>query len=215
MSIIVEFSLASPRLNLHEATTSVPDARVTVESVDGVPPEDVHTVLWASDGDLDAFDDALRADPTVTDVELLDSLAARNLYRYRVSGESEVNMYREWVELGAAQLYIECQNGEWFQRVRFPDREALAEFKETAIEEGLEFTLHRIYSQPGEGDEARLTPAQQSAVETALDAGYLEVPKEAALADVATELGVSEQSASERLRRAMRNLARDAVDGEN
>jgi predicted DNA binding protein len=211
MSIIVEFSLASPRMNLHEATTSAPDVTVTVESVDGVLPEDIHTVLWASGGDLDAFDDALRGDPTVTDVDLLDSLADRRLYRYRVSDDSEVNMYTEWVNLGAAQLHVECRDGEWFQRVRFPDRDALAEFRERATDEALTFTLHRIYGEPGDADDGRLTPAQRAAVEAALDAGYLEVPRDAALADVAERLAISEQSASERLRRAMRNLARDAV----
>jgi predicted DNA binding protein len=45
----------------------------------------------------------------------------------------------------------------------------------------------------------------------ALDVGYLDVPRTAELSAVADEVSVSEQSASERLRRATRNLAADAL----
>ncbi|WP_232701622.1 helix-turn-helix domain-containing protein [Halobacterium wangiae] len=215
MSIIVEFTLSSPRLVLTEAMTSAPEVSIRVESVDGVPPEDVVTMLWATGGDLEAFDDAIRADPTVTDVALLDAFEGRRLYRYRVADEVEVQMYSSWIEVGAAQLHIGANDGEWYNRVRFPDRDALREFQARASEEDVQFTVHSIYDEPAAPDEAYLTEAQAEALELALETGYLEVPREASLSDVADELGVSEQSVSERLRRATRNLARDAVDSQS
>ncbi|MFB6072401.1 MAG: helix-turn-helix domain-containing protein [Halobacterium sp.] len=215
MSIIVEFTLASPRLVLTEAMTRAPETTLRVESVDGVPPEDVVTLLWASGGDLEAFDDAIRADPTVTDVKLLDSFPERSLYHYRVADSVEVQMYNEWIAVGAAQISIEAQGGEWFHRVRFPDRDALREFQAAAAEEDVSFSLHRIYDEPDSPAARELTRAQAEAVEIALQAGYFEVPREASLSDVAAEIGVSEQSVSERLRRATRRLARDAVGEHN
>jgi len=211
MSVIVEFSLSSPRLNLYEATTAVPNVTLEVESVDVGADGDVKTMAWAVDGDLDSFDDALRADPTTADVTLLDDLPDRRLYSYRNSEESELQLYTDWLELGAAQLHVECSDGRWFQRVRFPDRNALTEFESICKEQDIPFTLHRIYGEPGDTDPEPLTDAQREALELALDVGYLDVPRTATLTAVADGLGVSEQSASERLRRATRNLAADTL----
>lgn len=211
MSVIVEFSLSSPRLNLYEATTAAPDVTLEVESVDSVGDGHLNTVIMVEGGDLDAFDEAIREDPTVTGVTLLDQLSEHSLYSYRYADETELRFYPVWLELGAAQLHIECQDGTWFLRIRFPDRDALAEFESICQEEGVEFTLHRIYGESGDAEPDPLTDAQREALRLALDAGYLDVPRTATLSAVADELEVSEQSASERLRRATRNLATDAL----
>ncbi|AHG03692.1 bacteriocin [Halobacterium sp. DL1] len=212
MSIIVEFTLRSPRLVLTDTMRRAPDVAISVESVDGVPPEDVVTMLWATGGDLETFDDAIRADPTVTDVALLEDFEGRRLYRYRVAEDVEVQMYNRWLEVGAAQLNVGASGGEWHNRVRFPDRDALREFQAQADEAAVEFTVQSIYDEPDAPNQSCLTEAQSEALELALETGYLEVPRDASLAAVAEELGVSEQSVSERLRRAMRNLSREAVD---
>ena len=74
MSVIVEFSLSSPRLNLYEATSAVPDITLEVESVDSVSDGHLNTAIMVEGDDLDAFNEAIREDPTVTDVTLLDRL---------------------------------------------------------------------------------------------------------------------------------------------
>jgi predicted DNA binding protein len=188
-----------------------PDVSIQVESVDGVPPEDVVTMLWATDGDLDAWDDAIRADSTVTDVTLVDEFPERRLYHYRVADSVEIQMYNEWIEVGAAQMHIDAQAGDWFHRVRFPDRAALREFRAVAEDNDVEFTVHSIYTEPRSLDQSELTPAQRAALELALEHGYFEIPRETGLESIAEELGVSEQSTSERIRRAMRKLARKRV----
>jgi predicted DNA binding protein len=126
MSVIVEFSLSSPRLNLHAATTTAPDVTLDVESVDVAHDGEVKTVAWAEGGDLDDFDEAFREDPTTAAVRLLDDLPGRRLYSYRNSSGSELTLYTDWLELGAAQLNCECRDGSWQLRLRFPDRDALA-----------------------------------------------------------------------------------------
>lgn len=212
MSIIVEFTVRSPDLVLHDAMAAAPDVSLNVESVDGVPPEDIVTVVLATGDDLDAFDDAIRADPTVTQIQLLDAFPAANLYRYRVSDEMDIHLYTRWIELGAAQINVEASGGDWFMQVRFPDRGTLRDFQDYCDANGVEFQLQRIYNERTPSERAGLTDAQQEALELALENGYFEVPRETDLASVAAELGVSEQSVSERLRRAMRNLARQAAD---
>ena len=211
MSVIVEFSLSSPRLNLHAATTTAPDVTLDVESVDVAHDGEVKTVAWAEGGDLDDFDEAFREDPTTAAVRLLDDLPGRRLYSYRNSSGSELTLYTDWLELGAAQLNCECRDGSWQLRVRFPDRDALAQFQSICQAEDVEFTLHRIYGESGGDTLDPLTDAQREALSVALDVGYLDVPRTAELSAVADEVSVSEQSASERLRRATRNLAADAL----
>jgi hypothetical protein len=49
MSIIVEFTLRSPRLVLTDTMRRAPDVAISVESVDGVPPEDVVTEQLLAD----------------------------------------------------------------------------------------------------------------------------------------------------------------------
>jgi predicted DNA binding protein len=213
MSIIVEFSLSSPRMNLHEATTTAPRVRLDVESVDVDNDGTVKTVAWAVGGDLDTFDEAFRADPTTTDVTLLDDPPDRHLYSYRTADAADVQLYTEWLDLGAAQLNCECQDGTWYLRIRFPDREALTDFQGICEREDVDFELQSIYGESGGSEPEPLTDAQTEALSVALEAGYLDVPRSAPLSAVADELGVSEQSASERLRRATKNLAVDAVDG--
>nr|WP_255473553.1 helix-turn-helix domain-containing protein [Halogeometricum sp. CBA1124] len=56
-----------------------------------------------------------------------------------------------------------------------------------------------------------MTDLQRETLALAIRRGYFEVPRSATLSDLAAELGVSKQAVSERLRRALALLARDAV----
>ncbi|WP_232688466.1 helix-turn-helix domain-containing protein [Halobacterium zhouii] len=212
MSVIAAFSLTSPRMVLYDAMTTNPDVRIDVESVDGLPDGNPVTVMWAEDGDLSAFDAALREDPTVENVARLESFPERNLYKYRVSDRAEVSLYPRWMELGGAELDMEASNGEWTQRVRFPTRAALREFRSICDDHDVTFTLHRMYNDSESANPHPLTDAQQQALSVAFDRGYFRVPREGSLEEIADELGVSQQAASERLRRATHNLAADVVE---
>lgn len=56
------------------------------------------------------------------------------------------------------------------------------------------------------GSRWNLTPAQVAAVETAVELGYFEIPREATAADVAAELDISKSAFLERLHRAEASL---------
>lgn len=63
-------------------------------------------------------------------------------------------------------------------------------------------------------DKPLLTPAQDSALRTAVDAGYYLIPRPVNLRELATRMGISSASLSERLRRAeARVIMRYAKDG--
>ena len=211
MSVIVEFTLRSPGIVLYETVTSVPDVRIEIESLDGLDPQHPSAVMWANGENLDEFDDVIRADETATDLRLLDELDGRRLYRFQFTDDVGVVFYPAYLGLGASLLTLSCQDGDWSVRMRFPNRKALSEFRRFCAENDVTFRLDRLYDEPDESNDP-LTDRQREAVAAAFNAGYFEVPRGVPLQAVADELGVSQQAASERLRRAMHHLAAEVVE---
>jgi hypothetical protein len=99
--------------------------------------------------------------------------------------------------------------------MRFPDRAALTAYRTCCGDRDLEFTLRSVR----EGAESSstypygLTASQYEILAAALAGGYFEVPRGVRMSDLASEFDISDQAASERLRRALsRVLSTLAVD---
>lgn len=82
-----------------------------------------------------------------------------------------------------------------------------------ALPDAVDATVERVseHGRLGGALAGRLTRRQFQAIAVARDAGYYHVPREASLADVATELDVSESAASTLLRNAERALVDAAL----
>jgi hypothetical protein len=104
----------------------------------------------------------------------------------------------------------------WRYTGRFADRATFDTFREFWQSEGYPFRLHRLTREgrPGDGNgrNGALTDRQRAAVRTAYELGYFEIPRNASLDDVASELDISASSCSERLRRAQTALLEAHVD---
>ncbi|WP_435096674.1 helix-turn-helix domain-containing protein [Halarchaeum sp. P4] len=213
MTLIAELRVSSRELPLVTALEASPETTLEVESAMAGDPNRPALFMWASGGDLDAFEAAADEDRAVGAVERLEDLGERRLYRVTVAEGAPVVLYRETVNVGAARLDVQATVEGIETRIRFPDREALVTFRERLVDRGVDVTVRRLYSErKADGDEHGLTEKQYETVETALEAGYFGVPRGATLSEVAAELGVSRQAASERIRRAMATLAADAVE---
>jgi predicted DNA binding protein len=205
MSVIAEFRVRSADLAMGAALADAPEIRLKLIQEVGTDPERPYLFVWVSGGDLDRFDERLRDDETVTDVERYLDLGEKILYRMRVTDATEVVSYPVWVELGGEQLEARYADGWWHNRMRLPDRDALGAIRDWCDDVGVEFVLDRIY-----GDDTasptELTDPQREVLRLAYDAGYFSVPRDASMADIAAELDISGQAVSERLRRAHRRL---------
>lgn len=75
-------------------------------------------------------------------------------------------------------------------------------------EKEIPFSLNRLYqpTEPMAGGQYGLSPKQRTALITALERGYFEVPREVSMDELADELDITQQSLSKRLRRAHRNM---------
>jgi len=215
MSIIAEYSMDSEGL-VFERTVRDVDVRLEVERAYATDPSRPILFVWAWSDDFEAFEAALEDDPTVTDVQRFSTVEGRRLYRLQVTEETDVVLYPIWVGLGGEGLEATIHDGRWHSRVRFPDRDALSEYESRLAELGVSIQLHRLYD-ASEGTERlaahdALTDEQRETLRLAYERGFFDIPRRATAADLASELGVSRQAVSERLRRGYAALVERYVD---
>lgn len=95
--------------------------------------------------------------------------------------------------------------------MRFPDRDALGAFRDQIERTELSVqAIHQWESAP-RADRYGISDAQQEILHLASQRGYFDVPRQASLADLAEDLDVSSQAASERLRRGLDSLVERAL----
>ncbi|WP_440008066.1 helix-turn-helix domain-containing protein [Halomicrococcus sp. SG-WS-1] len=186
-----------------------------------VAPEagQVMPYVWAAaDSDqADELERALSDDPTTDEVELLADLGDEWLYRM------------EWVERTrfVVHVLVDAQgtimdavgkDDEWWLRVLFPDRDSLSATYDFCETNDVPFDVDQIYQLEAAPRRSQygLTEEQYEALVTAFEHGYYEVPRSVSGEELATELDISHQALSERLRRAYRNLvSRTIIVGED
>lgn len=98
-----------------------------------------------------------------------------------------------------------------------PRREALREIITDLRAVGASVSVDWLVNGSGgestaEIDVSTITDKQQEAMETALEMGYYETPREAALGELADELDISESAASQRLNAAETKLVKAYLD---
>lgn len=212
MSVIAEYAVEGDGLVLSPSLNALPDIELDVERSYATDPDRPILFLWADGGDLDAFEAALDDDYTVADYETLSEVDGSRLYRIETSHRTGTVLYPAWVRLGGERLRTRYYDGWWHTRVRFPDRDALSEYREYLDENDVDFQLERLYDAEGrDDDEPALTEQQRETLELAYELGYFDIPRAVTTADLADVLEISNQAVSERLRRGYARLVEDAV----
>lgn len=213
MSLIAEFSLQSPDLALRTTLDAAPDVTIELDTQMSTGMGAPAVVFWAFGGDFEALEAGFDRDPTVNSTTCIEELDEKRLYRARINNDELLGLYPVYQRLGAAPMDGTGTSDGWHRRVRFPDRQSVVEMREFCAENDVNFRLHRLYT-PGESDvvdEFGLSPEQRRALITAEREGYFEVPRETSLDELGEELGISGQSASERLRRGVSSLVSNTL----
>jgi predicted DNA binding protein len=94
----------------------------------------------------------------------------------------------------------------WVTKARFPDRSSLLTFREELVADGFDVAVEQIHEDDEGMTQFGVTDPQREVLILALDRGYYTVPRDASLSDLADELDISSQAASERLRRGTQTL---------
>lgn len=211
--IIAEYTLDHPILQYTRET--LPEITITVEDAYSSSDNQRQFIARISHHDFETVDAVLANDPTITNPETLHAAANNQLYRMELAGRgAEADILPLLVEVGGVQLEIEATSQGWLNRTRFPNREAFNRIHQFCVGQDIDFTLHRIWRTTNSNTEIglQLTDAQQEALIAAIESGYLEIPRECSLSDLATELDITESATSERIRRAVKKVVTQVID---
>lgn len=210
MTLVVEFDLISGRLPLTAVAGTTPDSNLRIDDILTSERSRPVIIFWAEGETFDTLEAALD-NTAVATYSILGTTGNRRLYRVELSDQPPA-IYTEFVRLDTAPINATITPTGWRARIRFSDREALAEFHESCKTYDITFRLDQIFeASPKTDDEYGLTPKQRETLLTAHKAGYFSIPRTGSLEEIGTELGVSAPSVSERLRRAQDRLIRHTV----
>lgn len=211
--IIAEYTL--DHVILRETLERAPSTTVTWEESHTDSDGQRRFIAWVESDDFDAVDRGLRADPSVADPEVLTEPAGRRLYRFDLTGDAEeTDIMPLLMEVGGVHRELVATSDGWRNRTQFPDREAFERIYRFCHDHDIPFTFHRIWGQMdryGDGP-TELTDAQRDVLLEAVESGYLDIPRRCSLAELGAELDISESAASERFRRATKNLVRQTLE---
>lgn len=203
--ILATLSLSPAGFALDHALDEASDVRIEAERTAGHGPGWMMPCLWVA-GDVDAFDAALESDPTVE--EVIATRECRDERFYHVEWSDEVDeRVAAIVDSRGSILAAQVQGGDWRLHIRFTDRGQFEAFQEYLADRSCSYRLLDLRETTAPTPEiGAVSPAQRDALVAAVEKGYFGVPRDATVAEVAAELDISEQAASERLRRGVENL---------
>lgn len=208
--LIVELRVPTDALPFGEALARLDDARVEFEQL--VPSaERPFPYLWTSSGDLDAFEEAASADPTVESARRIAALNHGGLYELEWA-DPETPLL-EWFDgANGTVLELDGEVDEWHLELRVESHDVLGSLQDYCNEHDIGFELIRLFrlTEPKMG-QFNVSEKQFEALLTALEMGYFEIPRDATLDDLADALGISKRAASERLRRGQTNLVHNSL----
>ncbi|ELZ03473.1 helix-turn-helix domain-containing protein [Natrialba asiatica] len=211
MSVIAEFTIPAGAFALGETFDRVPDVTIEVERLATHSREWVMPFLWLTNAELDPITAALEADQSVIDFEFLDS--EDDIGYFNVHWDEAVQeRVDEIIDQHGILQEATAADGRWFFKLKFVDKTALEGFQRYFQDKEYSFELQRIYDGTAPKErEYDLTSAQRDVLVTGLEMGYFNVPRDAQIGDLATELDISTNAVSQRLRRATKSLTQNTL----
>lgn len=213
MAIIVEFTIPSDSFPFGRAMSGDPGVRTQLERVIPLNEERIPYV-WATGEDFDQFERTLRNSEIVTHVEALTRVGDSVLYATEWDTDKETFL-NGLGETGGSIMEAHGDSS-WSFTVRFQDHADLTRFHQFYQEEDFPVRIERVSSLEAESVTKYgfgLSPAQREALIMAVENGYFSVPRETQLEAIADELDITQQAASERVRRGAETVLRKALVG--
>lgn len=210
MSVRADFSVPATDFVLGNVLGERPEISLRLERV--VPLGDaVVPYLWVSGSDLEDIVAALRDDPDVTGVTVLDEIDDETLVRLEWVPDTS-DLIDLLVESMAVLVEAVGSGESWSLRLRFPDRERLGAFYRRCLEHDIHLSVESVFETGLGGSEGpALTDLQWETLRIGFELGYFDVPREVTLVELADELRISDTAASQRLRRGVSTLVETFV----
>ncbi|WP_224332364.1 helix-turn-helix domain-containing protein [Haloprofundus halobius] len=218
MVVIAELEIPADAFDLGRLSQATEGIHIELERVVPTGSDGVMPFFWAgapaSEGveTFDAFERAVRDDDVVEELTAIARVDDRVLYHV-VWDDAAANLTT--VLVGSEATILEAYGDDpWRFRLRFADHRGLREFHNYCLDHDIAFRVERIYTLDEEQDAKYnfgLTPEQRNALTLAVEHGYFGVPRGILLQEIADELGISQQAASERVRRAAETVLQSVL----
>ena len=215
MSVVLECSIDAAEFRLGRVLSGPEEQAFELERIVPIEDELIIPLVWVRGADQAAVLERLESVAVVEDVDRLEWIDDRALYRIDWAG-SPTDLVGAIAAADGSVLEGHGTPDEWHFQLRFPDQERLTRFHEDVREWGIRLTVERTYqfaSLDGDGNAFGLTEEQRVALTLALERGYFETPREVGLAELAGELDITRQALSRRIRRANRSVLETALQG--
>ena len=213
MSVVVEVRVSADEFGLGRRFDAgmEPTAAVELETVVPAGSRVVPYFLLRADRPERVLE-AVGEDPLVEDPRVVDDFGEQVLLAFDWAA-SDDPLFGGVFRSGTTVLGASGRERTWTFELRFDGSVDLEDFREHCAEAGVDFDLVRMYrpSSPGSDLSFGLTGPQREALASAVDRGYYDVPRQSTTAELAAELGISDQAVSERLRRGVARLVRHTV----
>jgi hypothetical protein len=212
MTTIAELSIPARSFALAGATTAVPSASFVCEST-VVPGNGAAPLLRVTGGTREAVDDALAADETVETTACLADYSTE--YLYHVEWGPEFGFVTRLLSgAGGSVLSARVSGSDWTVRVLYPDRSALSTAHGSCEDHDVEVDVETVQDlDPDDAERFNITNEQREALLVACERGYFDIPRRIGLRELATDIGISHQALSERLRRGHDTLITETLAG--
>ena len=213
MTVIVEFSLPADSFPFGQSTSGDPSVRVQLERL--VPiGEDRIPFLWVTGQEFEQFEDHLRNSDIVEDVEALTRVGDSVLYYTEWCTNEET--FLNGISDTNGTIMEAHGDGDWSFTIRFRDHADLTRFHQYYQDNDFPVHIDRVYAPDGESRTEYgfgLTPEQRETLIAAVEKGYFSVPRETKLEEIAEVVGITQQAASERVRRGAETVLRKSLIG--
>jgi len=213
MTVIIEFSLPADSFPFGQSTSGDPSVRVQLERL--VPiGEDRIPFLWVTGQEFEQFEDHLRNSDIVEDVEALTRVGDSVLYYTEWCTNEET--FLNGISDTNGTIMEAHGDGDWSFTIRFRDHADLTRFHQYYQDNDFPVHIDRVYAPDGESRTEYgfgLTPEQRETLIAAVEKGYFSVPRETKLEEIAEVVGITQQAASERVRRGAETVLRKSLIG--
>ncbi|QFU84756.1 helix-turn-helix domain-containing protein [Natronorubrum aibiense] len=210
MSLYGEFSVPTDAFALHYTLEQIQE--ITIETERVVATEvGLTNYFWVSGCNLDEFETVSEKDPSIQNLRRLDEFDRATLFRAEWTEQVDAIIFA-YLEIGATILEATGSHDEWHFCMRFDTHDRLDQFQDHCDDQGISFRLTKLHeiTQPHTGSQFGLTEKQSEALVTAWKMDYFTTAN-VTLADVASELGITPQSLSERLQRGYQSLIANTI----
>lgn len=207
MAKVVELTIPARQFALAETFESLPEARFEAVPVVAHPSRGAMAFFSATSALPEKVTEELEADETTATVVPLSQRGERQLYH--ISWQPRIRtVLRVLLQTTGSLLCAWGTADRWELRFLFPEQESVSDICSNWRMHGIEPSIQRVVGVAGKFGfaEMDLSPCQHDTLLRAYEMDYYDVPRGATLERVATDLQVSHQALSERLRRGHRNL---------